>query len=71
MPDIRFDSVDGPHFLSQVRCLTCLHNWTSVYPEDASELQLECPRCGSHTSTVITRIAPGGGETGIGQSENN
>jgi Zn finger protein HypA/HybF involved in hydrogenase expression len=34
-----------PHIVSEVVCLSCLHRWISVRPQQTLLKQLECPNC--------------------------
>jgi hypothetical protein len=66
-----FRDTESPHFASRARCLNCLAVWASVYPEEANEHTLECPRCGACMSTIIQRLLPEGGTEFLRQGECN
>lgn len=35
----------APHYCARVRCLSCYHVWTAVFPVGVDVTDLECPEC--------------------------
>jgi hypothetical protein len=42
------------HKVSEVICVSCLHRWLSVRPEDVLLKQIQCPKCLKTGYTIET-----------------
>ena len=45
-----------PHKTNSVICLSCLHDWQAVYPENTDINNLECPNCKEQNSIEFNLI---------------
>ena len=43
-----------PHVVQEVVCLSCLHRWIAVRPQETLLKSLECPNCGKVGYVIAT-----------------
>lgn len=57
------EGIDGWR-VARVQCRFCGHEVISVFPAEADEMTLECPKCGICESEVLTEYPPSEEEAG-------